>query len=546
MNTLKPNKPKRSLFEKITNTRLDETIAGYIFMFPAMLIFVVFLIIPMLFALYISLTNWNGITPLGQQAQLAQGTVIFTNESDQEIAIPDGTLVRGLSEREVVTFTLPDVFILEAGQSVETGVILVDPEQEALFDELSNLQTVVPRNLRNTFELTNPTIDDVGNYVVTITNISDDVAETPEDLVISSVGNLSISFATVGVAILPAGDGETVEVPVISTDEDLGRVANLGRNTVNIPPRELDGVVSVSNPQRMDGGQNQDYEFIGLRNYEALLIREGLSQRDFFTSVKNTLYFVIGVVPMQTMLALLLAALVNQKWLRAKGFFRTAFYFPSITSSVVISLIFMWMFTRGGLVNTMLGAVIPNYQAVTWLNDPNGVIHNVLKVFGVTRASAGDWTELKLAGLTLWDWISGPSVTMLTIMILNTWTTIGTMMVIFLAALQNIPNSVYEAASIDGANNWQIFRKITMPLLAPTTFFVITLGLIGTFQVFDQIYVISSGGPAKTTLTVAYIVYQNGFNNSQMGLAAATALVLFIIIFCFTLIQRLFTSEREA
>jgi multiple sugar transport system permease protein len=155
----------------------------------------------------------------------------------------------------------------------------------------------------------------------------------------------------------------------------------------------------------------------------------------------------------------------------------------------------------------------------------------------------GDWAGTRFAGITLWDWISGPSVTMFTIMILNTWTTIGTLMVIYLAALQNIPSSVYEASSIDGATTWQQFRFITVPLLAPTTFFVVTIGLIGTFQVFDQIFVISSGGPAKTTLTIAYIVYTNGFNNSEMGLAAATALVLFLIIFAFTLIQRRFSRE---
>ena len=97
---------------------------------------------------------------------------------------------------------------------------------------------------------------------------------------------------------------------------------------------------------------------------------------------------------------------------------------------------------------------------------------------------------------------------------------------------------------MDGANGWQTFRKITVPLLRPTLFFVITLGLIGTFQVFDQIYVMSSGGPAKTTLTVAYLVYRNGFNNSQMGLAAAIALLLFIIIFSITLVQRRITEGK--
>src|SRR5690606_26856640 len=183
--------------------------------------------------------------------------------------------------------------------------------------------------------------------------------------------------------------------------------------------------------------------------YNKLLFQQGISQRDFYTALKNTVYFVLGVVPTQTILALLLAVVVNQKWLRAKGAFRTAFYFPSITSSVVISLIFMWMFTRGGIVNNFIGALFPGYNSVDWLNDSNGLIHNFLGLFGITRNTVGDWASTRVASLTLWDWISGPSVTMFTIMVLNTWTTIGTMMVIFLAALQNIPAHVYEAASVD-------------------------------------------------------------------------------------------------
>ena len=289
---------------------------------------------------------------------------------------------------------------------------------------------------------------------------------------------------------------------------------------------------------------DQPYNFVGLDNYNQLLFQDGVRQQDFYKSVKNTVYYVLGVVPTQTVLALVLAVIVNQRWLKAKGFFRTAFYFPSITSSVVISLIFMWMFQRGGLVNSAIGSLVPNYNSVNWLDDPNGVFHNILGLFGVTLRSAGDWARVEIAGLRLWDWISGPSVTMLTIMLLNTWTTIGTMMVIYLAALQNIPSHIYEASAIDGATAWQTFRRITVPLLRPTTFFVVTLGLIGTFQVFDQIFVISSGGPAKTTLTIAYLVYNNGFKNSAMGVAAATAILLFIIIFVFSIIQRRFVGEH--
>jgi multiple sugar transport system permease protein len=286
------------------------------------------------------------------------------------------------------------------------------------------------------------------------------------------------------------------------------------------------------------------YQVIGLRNYERLLLEDGIRQERFYTSLKNTIYYVLGVVPLQTILALALAVVVNQRWLKAKGFFRTAFYFPSITSSVVISIIFMWLFTSNGLVNQFLGAVFPDYRNVTWLNDANGVIHNLLGLFGINRAAVGDWASIEFASIRLWDWISGPSVTMLMIMLLATWTTIGTMMVIYLAALQNIPAQVYEAATVDGANAWQIFRRITIPLLRPTTFFIITIGLIGAFQVFDQIFVISNGGPADTTLTIAYLVYATGFTDQRMGQAAATAIVLFVIIFTFTLIQRRIIGDR--
>ena len=298
------------------------------------------------------------------------------------------------------------------------------------------------------------------------------------------------------------------------------------------------------------------FNYVGTANYSDLLrgehteegrvVSAAIRQRDFFIALKNTVYYVIGVVPVQTIIALVLAVIVNQRWLKAKGFFRTAFYFPSITSSVVISLIFMFMFSRGGLVNQAIGGVLAGYSDnyINWLDDPRGLVHLILEPLGVTRASAGSWAGNRTLGLTGWEWISGPSITLLTIMILNVWTTIGTMMIIFLAALQNIPGHVYEAAAIDGANAWNVFRKITVPLLRPTIFFVVTLGLIGTFQVFDQVYVISSGGPAKTTLTVAYMVFQNGFDRSAMGLASATALVLFVIIFTFSILRRVVVRER--
>ncbi len=293
--------------------------------------------------------------------------------------------------------------------------------------------------------------------------------------------------------------------------------------------------------------QPDAYQWVGLANYQRWII-DGRRVDDFYRAVRNTVYYVLGVVPVQTMLAIVLAVIVNQKWLRGKGFFRTAFYFPSITSSIVVSFIFLFMFSQGGPINAVLDAVIPDYQTVAWTTNNDGLVHLLLDKVGVTEQTVGGWAEAEIFDIKIWDWISGPSVAMFTIMALAIWTTTGTMMVIFLAALQNVPTSVYEAAEVDGANGWQTFRHITLPLLKPTTFFVITLGLIGTFQVFDQIYVLQNNQTGRTTTSVAYLVYATAFRGTSPSLAEASAIaiVLFIIIFVATVLQRTFVGGDRA
>ncbi|MEW5988987.1 MAG: sugar ABC transporter permease, partial [Chloroflexota bacterium] len=287
-------------------------------------------------------------------------------------------------------------------------------------------------------------------------------------------------------------------------------------------------------------------EFVGLENYQTVLVEGGIRQSDFFKALKNTTYFALGVVPIQTALSLLLAVVVNQRLLRFKSFFRTAYYFPSITASVAISLIFLFLYQKSGLINRILELLtFGAWEPIAWMSDSRGLVHIVLEALGVTLRDGPAFLSSEVLGLTVWDWISGPSVALSAIMIMNTWTTLGTMMVIFLAALQDIPGHLYEAAQIDGATAWPTFRRITLPLLRPTLFFIVTLGLIGTYQVFDQIYVMSSGGPAKTTLTMAYMVYRNGFRNSEMGLGAAIAILLFLIIFTLTMIQRRITGSES-
>lgn len=286
--------------------------------------------------------------------------------------------------------------------------------------------------------------------------------------------------------------------------------------------------------------------FVGADNYARLLTEPGLAREDFFTSLRNNAYYVVIVVPLQTALALFLAVVLNQKVLRGRGFFRTAFYFPSVTSSVAVSLVFLFLFTGTGAVNGLLGLF--GIDGPTWFADPRGLLHLAGDALGLWELTAppAALTGASFAGLSAWEWLSGPSVALTAIVFLVVWTTAGTFMLMFIAALQDIPVEVEEAAMIDGTGRWQRFRYVILPMLRPTLFLVLTLGLIGTWQVFDQVYVMSQGAPAKTTLTPAYLSYQYSFNQSEWGVGAAMAFLLFGIILALTSAQRFLLRDKDA
>lgn len=212
-------------------------------------------------------------------------------------------------------------------------------------------------------------------------------------------------------------------------------------------------------------------------------------------ALPNTFKYVLIVVPIQTFVSLILAFAMDQK-LRLRRLFRTIFYLPSVTSSVVISLIFVWLFAAQGIFNQII------HSNINWLN-------NVTTAFYV-------------------------------IMGMNVFTTSGTLMLIFLSGLQDIPESLYEAARIDGADSLQIFWNITIPMLRPVIFFAVTIGIIGCFQVFDQIFIMTSGGPLDSTTTITYLIYKWAFRDTtvKMGQASALAVILTVIILVVTLIQR--------
>ncbi len=239
-------------------------------------------------------------------------------------------------------------------------------------------------------------------------------------------------------------------------------------------------------------------EFKGLGNYAALL-----QDAEFWRSLKATFYYLGGSVPLGIVLSLALALALNQP-IRGIRFFRTVYFIPVVSSMVAVALMWRWMYNpNSGVLNFMLNQV---------------------------------FRALRLP-LVAPDWLQSPVWAMPAIIFMSVWKGMGYNMVLFLAGLQGIPRHLYEAAEIDGASSQRQFWRITLPLLTPTTFFVLIMSIIGSFQVFEQAYIMTQGGPVRSTVTTVYYIYENGFQWHKMGYASSVAWALFALILVVTLVQ---------
>lgn len=240
--------------------------------------------------------------------------------------------------------------------------------------------------------------------------------------------------------------------------------------------------------------------FVATANYTQLLFQD----RVFWKVLGNTLYFTVTIVPLQLMLGLALAVSLNQA-IRGLTIYRVIYFMPVVTNIVAAALVFQWMFSRD---------------------------------FGII--SLPFWKLVDITGLSFFappDWLNSGQWAKPAVVILTLWKNVGFTMVIYLAGLQAIPVQLYEAAKVDGANAWKRFLHVTLPLISPTTFFLLVIQMIGAFQLFSEAYVMTRGGPAQATLTIAYYIYQNAFKFGRMGKASAIAWVLFAIIFAATYLQ---------
>jgi multiple sugar transport system permease protein len=242
-----------------------------------------------------------------------------------------------------------------------------------------------------------------------------------------------------------------------------------------------------------------DPVFVGLKNYQ-----HAFADESFLHALRNVATYTVVVVPVQTAIALVMAAILDQK-LPFRRFFRVAWYLPCVASSVVTTLIFMWLFL------------------------PDGFINYTANLVGI---------PLRI------NWLGDEATALPAIMFMNIWATAATLMLIFLAALQDIPGPIYEAANLDGAGPVRQFFKITVPLMRPAIFLVVVLGTIGCFQLFDQVKIATNGGPNESTLTVTYLLWREGFRDLNMGYASALGVILFVVIFTVTLVQRKYLDVR--
>jgi multiple sugar transport system permease protein len=234
-------------------------------------------------------------------------------------------------------------------------------------------------------------------------------------------------------------------------------------------------------------------QFIFLKNYQQLV-----SDPLFWKALLNTFYFVFVGVPLTIIVSLLAAIVINSKLLHFKNFFRLAFFMPVVTTLVAIAVVWRYLYH-------------PRFGAINYL--------------------------LSYVGIDPIDWLGDPLWAMPALIILAVWKNFGYNMMIFLAGLQAIPDYLYEAARLDGANWWKQHRYVTLPQLTPISFFVTVITVIGYFQLFAEPYVMTQGGPLNSTLSIVLYLYQQGFRWWRMGYATSIAFVLFIIVLVFTVAQ---------
>lgn len=264
--------------------------------------------------------------------------------------------------------------------------------------------------------------------------------------------------------------------------------------------------------------------FRGLDNYGDILF--GSRAENWWRAVSTTITYALITVPFEIAFALVIAYLLFQK-IRGRGLYRTIYYLPYITATVAAAAVFEYLYhPQYGLLNTLLAQA--GLGPLRFLQEPDGIFEMIGSRFGLDVPA----------------WAAGPSLSLTSVAIFSIWHFLGFQIVIFLAGLGNIPVEYYEAARLDGASPRQVFTRITLPLLTPQIFFVFTIASIGVLRAFNEIFVLTNGGPLDTSRTVTMLVFRTFFQQGQIGYGSAMGVLLTLIILAFTVIQFRFLERR--
>lgn len=501
---------------------VKEFLTAFAFLSPNFFGFLLITAFPIVAVFFLALTEWDGISYASQ----AKGEVIFftTSPATSDIYIPKGTVFESdvdIEKRFAAkvdanllgsqTFKLPkigEVTVLPMSVKGKEEFAYHFPEGYA-FDVEIGFSQVLP-NGENVY--TNVIVKFVSDrdfsvsvggsvevYGKFVEVLKGEYPENREvnvsDIRITTVHKTKVTFVGItedGVKI-PVGK-TNAEYSVGMLSAKVGEEFNLSEGTILIPKQikgaqveNIKGVVDIA----FTGGKT-GIKFVGFDNFKTLFTKD----KDFWRYFVNTLIFMLEV-PLGMAVAIILALALNQK-LKGIAVFRTLYFLPYISNLVAVAMLWRWIYNDQGLLNSLLKA-IGVINPPSWLGD-------------------GNWAKVA-------------------IIVMDIWKNVGYTMLVYLASLQQIPSFLYEAAEIDGANGLQQFAYVTWPMLGPTNFFLIIIGIINGFQAFGSQYVLTGGGPAGATKTIVYYIYNNAFQWFKMGYASTLSVFLFFVMMIFTIIQ---------
>lgn len=533
----KAKEQNKYIFQK----RLQEALTAWAFLLPNLIGFLLITFFPIFFTFYLAFTEWDGLS----YASPAKLKVAFKRtgaDTNQVINIPAGSRLsvttRKVGYRDLqvpITYKLlqdvvitPDQKVIslgdmnalrqwssytnEKGQFLDVVMDKLPPEVKTLKegDLFFSRTEIMSANVRWAtpvegvgigLDLSKP-----GHELVLVSRLDREVV-IPAGTMIQADMFIKVTesprdrtwvFEIDKPVTIPAGQLESKPVAVQATENgEMGSEASLMGMKLNIQPAVPDVECYIKFVQATG---NNGLQFVGLRNFEEILLRD----TRFKEYLANTFIFLLEI-PLGMMVSLILALAMN---LPLKGIvaFRVMYFLPVISNIVAVALVWRW-----------------------FLNPEYGIINNILRSIGITNPP---------------NWLADKTWAKVSIIVVDVWKGAGYNMMLYLAGLQGISQDFYEAAEIDGATPWQQFWNITWPLLSPTNFFILVMGIIGGFQAFGTQYALTGGGPAGGTTTIVFYVYSNAFKWGKMGYASALAVILFGLVMLATILQWIFTEKN--